>query len=170
MLNGLKGPIKYPNIELLMTGLIQYPRKSNQTRKAILWADSTLGPPNPSRHPRENIERSSHTRTALLSKTAPAATTAGSFLVKPGALDLDAMLSPPSFAPSHIVPNLTLYSRRTVASAAAATAASPSPAGGHGRRPLRYAVLGAGFAGLSVAWHLLKVTLHFPSSFSPGVL
>ncbi|ONM63286.1 FAD-dependent oxidoreductase family protein [Zea mays] len=77
------------------------------------------------------------------------------------------MLSPPSFAPSHIVPNLTLYSRRTVASAAAATAASPSPAGGHGRRPLRYAVLGAGFAGLSVAWHLLKVTLHFPSSFSP---
>ncbi|PWZ17678.1 hypothetical protein Zm00014a_027795 [Zea mays] len=66
------------------------------------------------------------------------------------------MLSPPSFAPSHIVPNLTLYSRRTVASAAAATAASPSPAGGHGRRPLRYAVLGAGFAGLSVAWHLLK--------------
>ena len=24
-------------------------------------------------------------------------------------------------------------------------------------RPLRYAVLGAGFAGLSVTWHLLKV-------------
>lgn len=24
-------------------------------------------------------------------------------------------------------------------------------------RPLRYAVLGAGFAGLSVVWHLLKV-------------
>lgn len=26
-------------------------------------------------------------------------------------------------------------------------------------RPLRYAVLGAGFAGLSVVWHLLKVKL-----------
>jgi hypothetical protein len=83
------------------------------------------------------------------------------FLVKAGALD--AMLPPLSSAPSRLLP------RRTVASA---TASSPSPspppsrAGGHGRRPLRYAVLGAGFAGLSVAWHLLKVTLHFPSSSS----
>ncbi|TVU12317.1 hypothetical protein EJB05_45955, partial [Eragrostis curvula] len=55
--------------------------------------------------------------------------------------------------PSRMLPNLTLHSRRTVAAAAAA---SSSLAGGHGRRPLRYAVLGAGFAGLSVAWHLLK--------------
>ncbi|XP_002441935.2 uncharacterized protein LOC8082768 isoform X1 [Sorghum bicolor] len=63
------------------------------------------------------------------------------------------MLPPLSSAPSRLLP------RRTVASA---TASSPSPspppsrAGGHSRRPLRYAVLGAGFAGLSVAWHLLK--------------
>lgn len=74
------------------------------------------------------------------------------------------MLPPLSSAPSRLLP------RRTVASATAATASSPSPApspaGGHGHRPLRYAVLGAGFAGLSVAWHLLKVTLHFPSSSS----
>lgn len=57
---------------------------------------------------------------------------------------------PPS-APSRLLPSLTLRSRRTVAAAS-----SPAPAGEHGRRPLRYAVLGAGFAGLSVAWHLLK--------------
>ncbi|GJN29479.1 hypothetical protein PR202_gb17705 [Eleusine coracana subsp. coracana] len=49
--------------------------------------------------------------------------------------------------PTPVLPNLNLYSRRTVAAAAAA---SSSLTGGHGRRPLRYAVLGAGFAGLSV--------------------
>ncbi|KAF8698024.1 hypothetical protein HU200_035532 [Digitaria exilis] len=66
-------------------------------------------------------------------------------------------------APSRLLPNLSLYSKRAVTAAAAA---SSSPAGGHGRRPLRYAVLGAGFAGLSVAWHLLKVILLSPSSSS----
>ncbi|RCV20378.1 hypothetical protein SETIT_4G051500v2 [Setaria italica] len=59
---------------------------------------------------------------------------------------------PCSSAPSRLLPSLSLYSRRTIAAAAT----SPAPAGGHGRRPLRYAILGAGFAGLSVAWHLLK--------------
>ncbi|KAL6898034.1 hypothetical protein ACP4OV_006630 [Aristida adscensionis] len=67
---------------------------------------------------------------------------------------------PPPFPspPSRLLPNLALYSRRAVeATATAAAASPPSPAGGgRGRRPLRYAVLGAGFAGLSVAWHLLK--------------
>ncbi|XP_062233463.1 uncharacterized protein LOC133930752 [Phragmites australis] len=66
------------------------------------------------------------------------------------------MPPPCSSPPSRPLANLTLYSRRTVAAATAAAASSPSLAGGHGRRPLRYAVLGAGFAGLSVAWHLLK--------------
>ncbi|KAJ1258291.1 hypothetical protein BS78_10G064200 [Paspalum vaginatum] len=59
---------------------------------------------------------------------------------------------PCSSAPSRLLPSLILCSRLTVAAASY----SPSPAGGHGGRPLRYAVLGAGFAGLSVAWHLLK--------------
>jgi hypothetical protein len=69
-----------------------------------------------------------------------------------------AMPPPPcSSGPSRLLPSLTLYSRRTVAATTAAAASSPAPAGGHGRSPLRYAVLGAGFAGLSVAWHLLKV-------------
>ncbi|CAN6202308.1 unnamed protein product [Urochloa humidicola] len=63
---------------------------------------------------------------------------------------------PCSSAPSRLLPSLTLYSRRTAAAASAAAASSPAPAGGHGCRPLRYAVLGAGFAGISVAWHLLK--------------
>lgn len=65
----------------------------------------------------------------------------------------DAMSPPPpcSAPPSRLLPNLTLYSRRTVA------AATLSSLAGGSRRPLRYAVLGAGFAGLSVAWHLLKV-------------
>nr|CAB3469634.1 unnamed protein product [Digitaria exilis] len=64
------------------------------------------------------------------------------------------MAPPPwSSAPSRLLPNLSLNSKQTVAAAAAA---SSSPAGGQGRRPLRYAVLGAGFAGLSVAWYLLK--------------
>ncbi|CAM0913098.1 unnamed protein product [Alopecurus aequalis] len=53
-----------------------------------------------------------------------------------------------------LLSSLGSYSRRAVTSAAAASSPSPSPAGCH--RPLRYAVLGAGFAGLSVAWHLLK--------------
>ncbi|KAL6606749.1 hypothetical protein ACP70R_042402 [Stipagrostis hirtigluma subsp. patula] len=60
---------------------------------------------------------------------------------------------PSSSPPSRLLPNLAHCSRRTAAAATAAAAASPP---GHGRRPLRYAVLGAGFAGLSVAWHLLK--------------
>lgn len=41
-------------------------------------------------------------------------------------------------------------------------------------RPLRYAVLGAGFAGLSVTWHLLKVkysaVLYFVFLFSRFLL
>uniref|UniRef100_A0ACD6AB10 Uncharacterized protein n=1 Tax=Avena sativa TaxID=4498 RepID=A0ACD6AB10_AVESA len=53
-----------------------------------------------------------------------------------------------------LIPRLRSYSRRAVTSAAASSSPSPSPAGCH--RPLRYAVLGAGFAGISVAWHLLK--------------
>ncbi|PNT76377.1 hypothetical protein BRADI_1g47557v3 [Brachypodium distachyon] len=54
-----------------------------------------------------------------------------------------------------LLPTLGSCSRRAVTSSAAS---SSSPAGCHGNggRPLRYAVLGAGFAGLSVAWHLLK--------------
>jgi glycine/D-amino acid oxidase-like deaminating enzyme len=46
-------------------------------------------------------------------------------------------------------------SAATAAAAAYSTAAAAGGGGGGGR-PLRYAVLGAGFAGLSVAWHLLK--------------
>ncbi|KAM0847481.1 hypothetical protein ACQ4PT_040835 [Festuca glaucescens] len=59
---------------------------------------------------------------------------------------------------SRFVPSLGSCSRRAVTSAAASSP-PPSPAGC--RRPLRYAVLGAGFAGLSVAWHLLKVLSSF---------
>ena len=71
---------------------------------------------------------------------------------------------PCSSAPSRLLPSLTLRSRRTVAAAS-----SPAPAGEHGRRPLRYAVLGAGFAGLSVAWHLLKVTLPSTPPLPPSL-
>uniref|UniRef100_A0A0E0PUA0 FAD dependent oxidoreductase domain-containing protein n=2 Tax=Oryza TaxID=4527 RepID=A0A0E0PUA0_ORYRU len=71
------------------------------------------------------------------------------------------MPPPPSSLPPRVLPNLVSCSRRAVTSAATAAAAAYSTAaaaggGGGGGRPLRYAVLGAGFAGLSVAWHLLK--------------
>uniref|UniRef100_A0ACD5XXP9 Uncharacterized protein n=1 Tax=Avena sativa TaxID=4498 RepID=A0ACD5XXP9_AVESA len=69
-------------------------------------------------------------------------------------------MPPPHSSPSsslpprpRLIPRLGSYSRRAVTSAASSSL-SPSAAGCH--RPLRYAVLGAGFAGLSVAWHLLK--------------
>uniref|UniRef100_A0A0D9WMK8 FAD dependent oxidoreductase domain-containing protein n=1 Tax=Leersia perrieri TaxID=77586 RepID=A0A0D9WMK8_9ORYZ len=71
---------------------------------------------------------------------------------------------PPSSLPPRFLPSLVSCSMRattsaSTAAAAAAAAYMTSPAGGGnggGGRPLRYAVLGAGFAGLSVAWHLLK--------------
>ncbi len=77
------------------------------------------------------------------------------------------MPPPPSSLPPRVLPNLVSCSRRAVTSAATAAAAAYSTAaaaggGGGGGRPLRYAVLGAGFAGLSVAWHLLKVLLPSP--------
>jgi hypothetical protein len=59
---------------------------------------------------------------------------------------------------SRFLPSIGSCSRRAVTSAATSSP-PPSPAGC--RRPLRYAVLGAGFAGLSVAWHLLKVRSSF---------
>ncbi|KAL5228522.1 hypothetical protein ABZP36_016787 [Zizania latifolia] len=64
----------------------------------------------------------------------------------------------PSALPPRVLPGLGSISRRAFTSAAAAAAAAHSTSlpGCHGGRPLRYAVLGAGFAGLSVAWHLLK--------------
>uniref|UniRef100_A0A0E0L8L3 FAD dependent oxidoreductase domain-containing protein n=1 Tax=Oryza punctata TaxID=4537 RepID=A0A0E0L8L3_ORYPU len=68
-------------------------------------------------------------------------------------------MPPPSYLPPRILPSLVSCSRRAVTSAATAAAAAYSTAaagGNNGGRPLRYAVLGAGFAGLSVAWHLLK--------------
>ncbi|KAL5200563.1 hypothetical protein ABZP36_021766 [Zizania latifolia] len=64
----------------------------------------------------------------------------------------------PSALPPRVLPGFGSISRRAFTSAAAAAAAahSTSLAGCHGGRSLRYAVLGTGFAGLSVAWHLLK--------------
>ncbi|VAI83448.1 unnamed protein product [Triticum turgidum subsp. durum] len=53
---------------------------------------------------------------------------------------------------SRLLQSLGSCSRGAVTSAAS----SPSPSPPGWPRPLRYAVLGAGFAGLSVAWHLLK--------------
>ncbi|VAI83454.1 unnamed protein product [Triticum turgidum subsp. durum] len=53
---------------------------------------------------------------------------------------------------SRLLQSLGSCSRGAVTSAAS----SPSPSPPGWPRPLRYAVLGAGFAGLSVAWHLLQ--------------
>ncbi|XP_015694282.2 uncharacterized protein LOC102718657 [Oryza brachyantha] len=61
---------------------------------------------------------------------------------------------PPPSLPPRVLPNLVSCSRRAITSAF--SAAYSTAAAGGGGRPIRYAVLGAGFAGLSVAWHLLK--------------
>lgn len=112
----------------------------------------------PRRPPPKSSPRRPTPPTVLLYTTATVAV-ADAFSSRPEPRRRDAMPPPnsPPFSsclPPRLLPNLSSCSMRTVTAASAASMTSLAES--HDRRPLHYAVLGAGLAGLSVAWHLLK--------------